>query len=681
MASTGDEGSDPEPLDFFTGNTGSAPVYEHVGSSIEVPNDSQPATASQEGQSSPTNSDEEEGGEDSDRENRFIGPDSTWRTHTAAERSLLASLEQQRANDLSIHLYNAHALKARIQDPNAAASKRKSYRGKKHWIKPNEDGSLPWHPDAAWTAWPLRPEAVPRKGEVFGRPVLGEDDGTYRRKENWRPSGDLEEEVLAVMLRRAKEQFRGRQRKGLSTVAKLDDGVARPSRKGKGASEASGADADTDETMRDKDTDTESGESHSELEDLLTSHCVKPDIMADDDEAALILQPTVRHILSELDRLLIGLHTSRQGHVNRINDRSTSRSKSKTQSGRSRSRSKVNGASSKGKKRSKRAVKAADDDSDDGDSEEESRAPSKADSQAASQRRRSRENHPDLSEEAGEQDPALAPKVNALTSKAKRHADRAKRRSDDEHAEDDASADDTTPEGEDDDAKRDGAETGTPDNIRDQPENERKNPKRQRPLNPRDWSEVLGIASLVGWNSAAVDRAARRCTSLFGERMDFQAVSGTAMQSHTVGERQTVLVKDEPRKDWFSCPVPTCLRHGEPYEKTWRWREHLKRSHKFSNARVTRMETSLRDQTGNQGSPNGGKDMGVTIADDEVHGVDDETNSGDDEMNENDALQGDTALPPGTVKMRRRKMKGVRSRKTSKRRRIDEDDDEASREA
>lgn len=670
MASTGDDGSDTESLDFLSPTTGVAPVGEDVGGSDHGPDDSQPNQSQQKGDSSPTAS-EEESGEESDRENRFIGPDSTWRTHAAAERGLLASLEQQRANDLSIHLYNAHALKARIRDPKPGPSKGKYYRGKKHWIKSNEDGSLPWHPDVAWTAWPLRPEAVPRKGEVFGRPVLGEDDGTYRREEHWRPSGDLEEEVLAVMLRRAKEQFRERQWKGISSEAKPNDGVARPSGEEKGGSEASAPDADTDDSMRDGETDTESGESDSTFDDPIISHSFEPDIIADDEEAALILQPTFRHILSELDRLLMGLHTSRQGHVNRTNDRSTSRSKSKTQSGRSRSRSKVNGASSKGNKRSKRAVKAAEDDSDDGNSEDESVAPLKAGKKAASPRRRSRETGPDLSEEEGEQDPALASKRKIL----KRHADRARRHSDDEYVEDDASAHDTTPN-EDNDANKVKSQAATLDNTREQPKIERTNPKRQRPLNPRDWSEVLGIASLVGWNPAVVDRAARRCTSLLGERMDFQAVSGSGTQTDTVDERETIFVKDEPERDWFCCPVSTCPRHDEPYEKTWRWREHLKRSHKFSNARITRLEASLGGQTGNLGSPNGGNDMGITIADDEVYGLDGETNGGDGEMNEDDALPRGATLQPGTIKMRRRKMKGGGNRKMSKRRRINEDDDD-----
>jgi hypothetical protein len=49
------------------------------------------------------------------RPNRWKGAPSTWQTLTAQERGLATSLDQIRNADLSIHLYNAHALKQRAQ--------------------------------------------------------------------------------------------------------------------------------------------------------------------------------------------------------------------------------------------------------------------------------------------------------------------------------------------------------------------------------------------------------------------------------------------------------------------------------------------------------------------------------------------------------------------------------------
>jgi hypothetical protein len=51
------------------------------------------------------------------RPNRYKGHPSTWRGLTQQERSIAFSLDQQRNEDLAMHLYNAHALKQRAQDP------------------------------------------------------------------------------------------------------------------------------------------------------------------------------------------------------------------------------------------------------------------------------------------------------------------------------------------------------------------------------------------------------------------------------------------------------------------------------------------------------------------------------------------------------------------------------------
>jgi hypothetical protein len=50
------------------------------------------------------------------RPNKWQGAPSTWTTLTAQERGLVASLDQIRNADLSIHLFNAHALKRRARE-------------------------------------------------------------------------------------------------------------------------------------------------------------------------------------------------------------------------------------------------------------------------------------------------------------------------------------------------------------------------------------------------------------------------------------------------------------------------------------------------------------------------------------------------------------------------------------
>lgn len=50
---------------------------------------------------------------DAPRPNRWTGAPSTWLTITEQERAVVTSLDELRNRDLSIHLYNAHALKKR----------------------------------------------------------------------------------------------------------------------------------------------------------------------------------------------------------------------------------------------------------------------------------------------------------------------------------------------------------------------------------------------------------------------------------------------------------------------------------------------------------------------------------------------------------------------------------------
>lgn len=52
-------------------------------------------------------------GSGSDHDLRWQGPASTWRAHNAEELSTATALEATRDRDLSLHLYNAFALKHR----------------------------------------------------------------------------------------------------------------------------------------------------------------------------------------------------------------------------------------------------------------------------------------------------------------------------------------------------------------------------------------------------------------------------------------------------------------------------------------------------------------------------------------------------------------------------------------
>ena len=72
--------------------------------------------------------------------------------------------------------------------------------------------------------------------------------------------------------------------------------------------------------------------------------------------------------------------------------------------------------------------------------------------------------------------------------------------------------------------------------------------KKQGQLGLRDWSDVLGVASMVGWEPEAVGRAAARCSTLFGEGISFRTL---AEEETFLGDGRIV----EYRPDMVSPPV------------------------------------------------------------------------------------------------------------------------------
>ncbi|TKA22042.1 hypothetical protein B0A50_08424 [Salinomyces thailandicus] len=461
------------------------------------------------------------------RPNRFQGLASTWEHHTEQERDLVASLRQQRAKDLSVHLYNAHGLKARHYDL-IAANQTTSWSDKSRWIKRDEDGNLPWHPDRNWTAWPLRAEDVPRAEEDFGVPLEDPKDveGQWRKTEPWVPSADLQEEVKALMLKRAKERFRRR------NWAAVDERTA-PRRTIPADDDAGFAEQLSNEDRSPGKLDQKLGRAKfEELSDEETSCLPKaqafhePAFLADDDQTHAMLQPSVRHVLSGLDDLLTGLHKSRMAHCRQM---STSRSQSRASNSRSRSRSVANPRPSRSHLQTVSSPPAAVGDED----------------------------IPDHQSDKGREEIPFNADVQE-TAPASRRLPSANR------------------------------------------------PRHEPGL--RDWSEVLGIAAMIGWDQAVIDRAAQRCASIFGESMAFRAIPETpaarakddvvqylpAQISAFESEDEAEEMKEENagRSSW-TCPFEECLQFHEGYEQAWQWREHLRRTHKLSSSQTEDTETSL----------------------------------------------------------------------------------------
>ncbi|KAK4574361.1 hypothetical protein LTR86_002123 [Recurvomyces mirabilis] len=426
-----------------------------------------------------------------DRLNQFQGLASTWYKHTADERSLALSLNQQRANDLSVHLYNTHALKARIRDP-ARAGAAKPWQSKQVWLQRDESGKLPWHPDVHWTSWPLPATDVPRRDEGFGVDLdAAHDPDTYRKSEPWHPSQDIEDELQAAMLRKSKERF---------------------------SSRVWAADPGNSIDMHDGTADDD-GNHHASPE-LPAPGFDQPSLMSDDDQVHELLRPTLRHMLTQFDDLLIGLHKSRAGH-RRHQQGDQMSGKSRPQSARSRSRS--------------QSVRSC----------------------------------------------------NASRSRTRK-------------------ASTTSIQSSDAESKMAGFDQDSP--KRPQKPRRRASGQSKHDLGQRDWSDVLGMAALTGWDSTVIDRAARRCAELFGETMAFRVMpeSGADAIDDRLVEYQPEMVplsdsegeeeidSSEPElSPAYFCPFISCARHHEAFPAPFRWREHLRRVHKLSVTAIKDAENQL----------------------------------------------------------------------------------------
>lgn len=474
----------------------------------------------------------ESGSEDEqipERPNKYHGPPSTWRSWTEQERLLAASLDQIRAADLSIHLYNAHAMKRRLRTKEQQ-DRVPSWGSKERWVgtrdnseesADDENGDPFFVPPKVWTAWPMPPDEVPREGEKkLGRREDDDERWTLRREGSGMPSEELQESLVAEVLRRAKERFRQREWES------SDD-------------EVGAASGNEDVPIKKaRETSASAAESHDDALKSGKGRFMKPVIMADDDRAREILQPTVRHILSKLDGLLMGLHHARQAYLP-TGDETTA---SETQT----------------------------------DMDETSPAPRKTKAKLRRKRNRHSKNNENTSLDAEpaldldtDSDSNFIPSVKQSPSPPRSCSNKRKR------------------------------------SLLSPRSASLSRLKRQRRLGLRDWSDVLGVASMVGFDAAVIERATNRCTTLFGEGIKFRTLyEGNEADSeteHVGGRRRKVRghseeiipsAADEPNTyeqsknriipaadGRYYCPWTYCKRHQVGFSRLWNVNKHLREIH------------------------------------------------------------------------------------------------------
>ena len=403
------------------------------------------------------------------RPNRWYGADSTWLSWTEEERLAVHSLDQVRSRDLSLHLYNAHALNANAK--HSREVRRKSVKGKapvRSEIDRDNDNTDTLIPPRGWTAWPLPPEHVPRDSLI---PQTNSD--VYRIQDDPQPSVGLEDCIIATTTRLARERWKARSwqpefatkrqwgikvehdENGIPMDEDLQQSPVEESAGESDAAENVTSDSDSDshnagdkiytsqayDLALDDDVDQERKEDKQEGFESLQRELPVP--IADDAKARDILLPTTRQILGNFDHLLMGLHRARQAYAPIPSLKRAVGNRQRDISG---TESEVPPAQPSGRKRKRRRTTS------------------------------------------------VASNGSTVSGS-----------------------------------------TGTND-----PDDHKTHPRRP---NPRDWSDVIGMAALTGWDPAVVERASRRCASLFNENMLFRTFhegSGKAKQASCFTEHEAL---------------------------------------------------------------------------------------------------------------------------------------------
>ncbi|KAI9702363.1 MAG: hypothetical protein M1836_000842 [Candelina mexicana] len=516
------------------------------------------------------NSEEEESDLDDERPNKYHGSASIWRSWTEAERSLAGSLDQLRASDLSLHLYNAHALKARLRKENASAP---SWASKARWLGSNDEETTSkneagrdfrFRPPKGWTAWPLPADIVPREGEKVGYSHDSDDERwKVTNDEVFKASEVLEEVLVGELTKMAKEKFTKRVwgDKSLLKPALSTESIGHsqsPTLLPQGSPEL--------ETGQAPDHTSFPNHAQYEPEAHLT-----PGVMADDQEAHRISLPTIRHVLTKLDAILMGLHHARQAYIS-----SAGQTDSESETDRDTFPPKIT------RRLAKYELKPPID---------SRKGPSNA-----------RRNLGIDSSSSGRKDSTSAgvhvrtkadSGVNPKSTRSRRRSSSSTPSSSSERS---AS---TSPQPTPKKRRRPASPTSRAHNQ----------VRKHAALGLRDWSDVLGIASLVGWDPQVVQRTAGRCSSLFAGGMSFRTLEeGNALASNKgkdkvveyrpdLGpdpERSNLALEqkelsdrtDRSKKELsetvhteFLCPIADCGRSKRPFTRRDNWIRHMKKVH------------------------------------------------------------------------------------------------------
>ncbi|KAI2471306.1 RNA polymerase I-specific transcription initiation factor-domain-containing protein [Annulohypoxylon bovei var. microspora] len=501
--------------------------------------------------------------DEDERPNRWRGPKSTWRALNSEEIATATALKEIEDRDLSVHLYNAFALKQRYRRAKEGVALDGPVAGKDFNAATGEIVQQDdWLPQRSWTAWPLRADKVPPLQD--SRLNDPDERFTLRKPVREMPSSALEEIISAEILKTAREKFTARPwAKAPAPDEEADDESDEDDEDelwdgetvgSTSASGMSGSRSKSRSRSRSKSVKYEmaSGDEKMEVderppEERLQDEAIKkprlkPAISTDDDLSYSLLRPSVRHILAQLDATLMVLHNVQESTLNCQSDSSNSEaSDSSRRSSRRRSRQRSQTPASGVKKRG-RPTGSVSRTRSRGRSRSLARTPPTEGGPSANEGEggppkkrtgRPRKTYPRLD---GETDKQYATRL------ARLHKKPLPIFSDSDREPEPAS---DLERGRESGNSGDGEETAGPSAPRPRrrkrklpAENPEKAPRapsqapsvsegggrnknytRPPRLGLRDWRDVLGAAALSGFPPAALDRAARRCADLFAQSM------------------------------------------------------------------------------------------------------------------------------------------------------------------
>ena len=411
--------------------------------------------------------------EDDEPPNRFRGNPSTYRSWNADERDMYDSMAHIWINE---KFSNELVRQRRETALDMIGDESFSWRSTKRWHGHKKDTDMPTKHLS--TLWPLKPSRVPTLDKDWDKQKNLNQGKVLRSGNILESSKELEELLIAHSLQTARQRWESRASKSECPTQTTHSEIHNQN------------DEHRWDLLDQDDSGPESASRHAHKE---TEQQVDvqdfPVFSADEDMCARLLQRSVRAILPKLDKLLLALHSSRQGQQE--------------------------ARSTRKRKRSSETLSSSDE---------------------------------------------------TTTSE-------------DEH----------------------GNSSHSNDSFTEKQESKKKRRNYVRKLEPRDWSEVLGTAALVGWDLVSVKAAAQHCSSVFREDMSFATlredskISAHSLNKHFVSQKPDLEdVEEKWSLETLICPHEGCPRHREKFAATKQLTRHIRQVHDWEPEGYGIPETRLK---------------------------------------------------------------------------------------